>query len=224
MNKRYTSAKKMRLAGMSYNEINRELGLSKSTLSLWFRNLRLSQRAMRRLSSRVREGSLRGLINKNKQQTQRAEERRVKINTLARREVRKLTKRDLFIAGIALYLGEGTKRGENHQVGFANSDPAVIKIMMRFLREICHVPEKKFRIAVHAYHGTDITRVEKFWSECTGIPRQQFHKTYLGVSRASKGKRGIHRLPFGTVHIRLADTALFHRIIGWIQGLTARFI
>lgn len=38
MNFRYQKALKLRFAGKSYGEINRALGIPKSTLSSWFKN------------------------------------------------------------------------------------------------------------------------------------------------------------------------------------------
>jgi hypothetical protein len=123
------------------------------------------------------------------------------------------------MVGTALYWGEGTKRGDGHMVAFANSDPVIISCMMRFFRKHCGVPVEKFRIAVHAYHGMDVENIQRFWSKCTGIPLSQFHTPYLGVSRASRGRRSTMRLPYGTAHIRIADTALFQRLMGWIDAL-----
>ena len=59
----------LRQQGRSYNEINRALGVSKSTLSNWLNGLTLSDEANQRLRDRVKEGSMNGLIKRNKNQT-----------------------------------------------------------------------------------------------------------------------------------------------------------
>lgn len=219
MHPAYARAKQLRLQGKSYNEIYRQCEVSKGTLSLWFRKLAMSRAAQQRLAQRVAAGSLRGLIVRNRRQTALANERRVQRLLAARREIGRLTRRDLWMVGAALYWGEGTKRGTGNMVALANSDPVVISCMMRFFREQCGVPDEKFRIAVHAYRGMDVNRIQRFWSRCTGVPLSQCHAPYLGVSRASRHRRSITRLPYGTVHIRIADTALFQRLMGWIGAL-----
>lgn len=212
-------ARRLRLRGRSYNEIQRLCGVSKGTLSLWMHSLVLPEKASVRIAARVREGSLRGLLHRNVHQTALAGERHQRWRASAVREFGRMTRRDLLCIGTALYWGEGSKRGAGHVVAFANSDPDTVRCMMRFFREICGVPESKFRVAVHAYAGMDIGSVERYWSHVTDVPRAQFHATYLGVSRASKRHRAADRLPNGTVHVRIYDTALFHRIMGWIAGM-----
>lgn len=69
MNTLRTNALKLRLDGKSYNEIHAELGVPKSTLSFWFRDLVLSDEARRRLEKRVRAGIAKGLVKRNKMQT-----------------------------------------------------------------------------------------------------------------------------------------------------------
>lgn len=219
MHRAYATARRLRLQGKSYNEITRLCNVSKSSLSIWFRDLSLPSASRVRLAARVREGTLRGLLERNRRQTALAQQRHQAWRSAAERQVGRCTRRDLWIIGIGLYLGEGTKRGPGHEVRFANSDPAIIRCMMRFFREICGVQESKFRLAVHAYDGMDISAIERYWMQVTGIPNTQVQKTYLGVSRASTHRRSPHRLPFGTAHIKISDTALFHRIMGWIDGV-----
>lgn len=219
MHPAFQRAKKLRLQGRSYNEIIRQCEVSKGTLSLWFRELSIPRAAQQRLAQRVAAGSLRGLLARNRRQTKFANERRAQRQRVARREVGRLTRRDLWMMGAALYWGEGTKRGTGNMVALANSDPVIILCMMRFFREQCGVPDEKFRLAVHAYHGMDVDRIQRFWSRCTGIPLSQFHAPYLGVSQASRHRRSATRLPYGTAHIRIADTALFQRLMGWIGAL-----
>jgi hypothetical protein len=121
----------------------------------------------------------------------------------------------LKLVGIILYLGEGGKT--KRMVRLANSDPEIIKIMMRFFREICNVPETKFSGYIHTFAHVDINKTEKYWSKITGIPRRRFYKTYIKPSSASQQKR--NTLPFGTFDIYVCDTKLFLTIIGWIEKI-----
>jgi len=101
---------------------------------------------------------------------------------------------------------------------FSNSDPEMIKFMMKFFKKICHVPSVKFRGHIHIYAPERVPAAERYWSAVTGIPRKQFFKTYSKPSIAGKDKR--HTLPNGTFDIYICDTKLFLTIMGWIKGIT----
>ena len=90
--------------------------------------------------------------------------------------------------------------------------------MIRLGREICNVPEHKFRIRIQIHDPSNIEKGIKFWSLNTKVPLKQFTKAYLKVSSSSKRKIG-NRHPYGVCHIRVADTDLLVKIKGWINGL-----
>ena len=60
------------------------------------------------------------------------------------------------------------------------------------------------------------------WQKITGLPEKNFGKIYYGISKSSQGKRPFTRLPYGTILIRVNSTNLFHRIMGWIEGLSEK--
>lgn len=99
-------ALKLRLAGKSYNEIQRELGIPKSTQSGWFKHLVLSDKAHRRLNGRLRMGSD-ILIKRNKMQTAHAERRAREAQGQGKSRVSDFSGRDVLLLGAALYWAEG---------------------------------------------------------------------------------------------------------------------
>lgn len=214
---------KLRRQGLSYNEINSKLRIPKSTLSCWLSDIKISQKAKERILSRVYEGSIAGLIRRNKNQTALAQERAKEIRNLAKIEAASLLKNRLFITGISLYWAEGYKKGAYGSkwkaVDFANSNPDLIRIMMKFFRKICKVENSKIRVQLIAHKNIDIKKAIEFWSSLAKIPQNQFIKTCCSISKHSKGKRGKNSLTYGTVHIRINDVKLFFRIIGWIDGV-----
>ena len=99
-----------------------------------------------------------------------------------------------------LYWAEGTKKGDT--VDFANSDPKMIKLFMRFLREICGVAESRIRVYLYAFDNQNIVALKRFWSKITHIPLAQFTKPYI---RKTDGKTKNQKMPFGMIHIRYND-------------------
>ncbi len=221
-------ALQLRLAGKSYNEIGHALNIPKSTLSGWFTNLEISAEAQKRIAQRVYAGSLKGLIRRNKKQRHLAIQRMRKTRQEAQREIKGIRKNELKLIGAALYWAEGYKRlliknGReltHHAVALTNSDPKLIMIFLRFLREICNVADEKIHADIRIYEHMNENELTRFWREITGLPEKNFGKVYCGISKSSLGKRPFNRLPHGTILIRVNNTNLFHQIMGWIQGLS----
>lgn len=195
-------------------DIATRLGVSKASVSLWVRDVSLTDVQRQKLS---RNGVSVDVIEKRR--ASRLEGTRLKRAALmenAARDFHSLSPQMLLLIGIGLYWGEGGKtiRGG---ASLSNSDPAVIRFMMRFFREICKVPEEKFRGHVHTFSHLNAKKSEEFWSEISKIPKKQFYKTYAKPSIASKNKKD--SLPFGTFQIYVHDTTLFFKVTGWIERI-----
>ena len=221
-------AYKLRVAGRSYNEIAKLLSIPKSTLSQWFSGLILPQEAKDRLKKRVYDKSIRALVQRNINQTYLAEKRSRQTRNIAKAEIKSINNRDLFIAGIALYWAEGYKRPRvingkiktSHPVSLTNSDPNLVKLFLRFLRETCVVPEDKIRASLRIFEHQNEGYLIDFWQKLTRIDNSRFGKIYKAVSISSQRKRPFNILPYGTIQIVVSDTNLYHKIMGWIDGLS----
>lgn len=219
-------ALKLRLTGKSYNEINKVLGVPKSTLSGWFKDVVLSDVAKTRLMSRTRLGSA-TLVKRNKMQTQEAGERARKIQSSAKKEIPVLTRRDLLIISVVLYWAEGYKRLKikdgkermDHKISLVNSDAEMVSTFVRFLQNILGISPEKIRLTMRLYAHINENEARVYWMRATGLPRERFFKTTYLVSGASKGVRPFNRLPYGTLQVEVCDTAKFHHLIGLIEGV-----
>jgi hypothetical protein len=217
---------KLRLAGKSYNEIQRELGVPKSTQSGWFKNLVLSDKARNRLNDRLGIGST-VLIKRNKMQTVHAGRRAYAAQALGKSEVHDFSKYDLLLLGAALYWAEGYKRlivrdGKErmaHIIGFVNSDPAMSAVFLRFLQVCLGVSTDKILLSMRLYPHINESEARRYWMRATGLPENHFQKTTMMISLASKGKRPFNRLPYGTLQVSVRDTSKFHHLLGLIEGV-----
>ncbi|MEK7115681.1 MAG: hypothetical protein AAB862_01915 [Patescibacteria group bacterium] len=99
----------------------------------------------------------------------------------------------------------------------------MIKIFIRFLKEILGVTEGEFRIAMRLYPHINEQSAMKYWMGITRFSKSSFRKTTYLVSGASKKKRPFNRLPYGTIQIGVYNTEKFHRIMGWIEGVKNQF-
>ena len=210
-------AVELRKQGKTFSEILKEIPVSKSSLSHWLRDINLTDEQLTRI--RYKNDKIKKkFIEYNKLRRREAVKRRENIIEVAKEEINKISKRELKLLGIALYWGEGSKCERAGAVKFVNSDSIMIKIMMRWFREICRVPESKFRASFQAYELQNIDTIRTFWSKLTGIPLSQFTAPSLRISKTSKGKRG-NILPYGTLQVQISNSALLTKILGWIEGL-----
>lgn len=204
----------LRLEGRSIKDISRLVGVSKASVSVWVRDVILDKN---QLSVLKRKGFSSEVTEKRRHKRLENEQaKRDEISQLAEKEIKSISKRDLRLIGLCLYWGEG---GKTHKgaARISNSDPAVIKVMMRFFREICDVEEKKFRGHIHIHSHLEKEKAEKYWELVSGIPRAQFFKTYMKPSIASKNKKD--SLPYGTFDIYVCNTKLFLQIIAQIEKI-----
>ncbi len=207
---------KLREEGKSIKQIAKEIGVSKASVSVWVRKVVLNTEQKNVLKSN--EHSKVVVEKRRMSRLKNEENKRALVMKNSGEDIISLSKTDLKNIGISLYWAEGRKRGGRF-ISFSNSDPKMIKIMMRFFREICSVDEKRFRGHIHTYSHLNAKTAEKYWSEVSGIPLQQFYKTYCKPSVSSKGK--MDSLPHGTFSIDVCDTVLFLRIMGWIEKVSS---
>lgn len=207
----------LRRQGKTYTEIQKIIPVCKSSLSYWLRNIELTSEQRERIQYK-NQLIKKSFIEYNELKKREAEKRRNNIKDAAKKEINKISQRELKLLGIALYWAKGSKGSRSGTAVFSNSDPFMIVLMMHWFRKICCVPELKFRSSFQAYNSQNIEEIKAYWSKLTDIPQGQFIAPSLRTSMTSKGKRG-NILPYGTLRIQIADSALLMKILGWIEGL-----
>lgn len=210
---RKTKACQLRQSGMSIKAIAKELGAAQSSVSIWTREIALTEGQRAALDS---NSHTKIAIEKRRQARLLSEEKkRSKVINTAKSSIGSITHRELLLICTALYWAEGTKK--RGSVQFSNGDPDMISLMLYFLREVCEVDESKLRAYIHIHEHLDVKAAEDYWSSITGIPHSQFYKTYNKKNISSKGTR--NSLPYGVCDIYVHDTNLFLKIRGWRNGI-----
>lgn len=205
----------LRSQGFSIGAIQLKLGVSKSSVSIWTRDVELSYAQKRKLYLNSRTGQLRGSIiaAENKKRRRKLEEKT--LLAIGKKEVGSLTKRNFFIAGISLYFAEGDKQGYN--IGFSNSDPRAILFMMKWFRKFLKVPENKYRAYLYIHDNLNHKKAKKYWSRVTGIPLKNFTKSYIVKNNVNRLRKIKH--PYGVLRITISNVKLLRRMMGWIAGV-----
>ncbi len=212
-----SQASKLRDAGYSYNMIFNRLGISKSTLSNWFRDRPFKPN--KEVLKRIQYGPIKSAEKSHNKKVAEIN----KLRDLGTKEVGKLTRRDLWLLGIGLYLGEGTKSYDSTRV--INANPDIIRLAIRWFKEVCKLTDENITIALHLYPDNDIEKCLCFWRKVTKLPRACFRKTQID-HRKDKTIFKNKKLPYGTAHITIISSGnpkygvkLSRRIYGWMHGV-----
>jgi transcriptional regulator with XRE-family HTH domain len=203
-------ARELRAEAWTLADIATELGVSKSSVSLWVRDVEFVPRPRNRghLSQRPHPLHLAKL----------AEIERCRREGVER--IGQLSEREFLILGLALYAGEGSKRSGD--VVFANSDPRMILVFITWLRHFFEIDERRLRMRLYLHADLDVDAAIAFWSELTAVPCGQFLKPYRAAADATLRRTRhvggcpavvyrcttIHRRVMGMIEAVLSNTAL----------------
>lgn len=206
----HQQALELRKQGKSYSQIKRELNISKSTLSVWLRKFPLSKQQIDKL-----RGKNEVRIEKYRQTMQIKREKRLHMYYLEEKcRLLPLTEKELLVAGLFLYWGEGGKTLRN-VVSINNTDPSVLKFALYWIRIALKIPKEKIQVYLHLYNDMDVEKEIYFWSNELNIPKQFFAKPYIKKSkRADLTQKGFGH---GTCGIRVNNTVIKERILMAMQ-------
>jgi len=196
-------ARAMRAQNMTLQDIATELGVSKSSVSLWVRDVDFIP-SKRRTGPQRRSNALH-------------EAKLTQIATLDVEGIERvgtLSDDAFFVAGIALYAGEGSKT--DGAVKFANTDPAMVTIFCTWLRRYFAIDERRLRVRVYLHEGLDLDAAQAHWSRVTGVPREQFGKAYRAKADPSIRR---NKREFGCVYVSYACAPTHRRIMGLVRAL-----
>jgi len=200
----------LRKQEMSYSQIKKVLGVSKSTLSYWLKDFPLSKERVEELQRKGWEKSEASREKFRITMRKKKEERIADAYKVQKKFLLPLSKRDLFIAGLMLYWGEGTK-SHMYALELANTDPAVMKLFIHWLTKSLKAPKDKIKVRIQLYKDMDIDKTLQFWSKTLYIPLCQFVKPQV---KKSSSKRINHKGSFGygTCSAKICNVLLAEKI------------
>ena len=209
----------LRIKGYSVREISNMLSVSKGSVSTWVRNVVLTSEQKLYLKEKIHSPEV--VERRRQSRLQNETKKKELFMSEISKEISKIDKEMLKMIGIAIYWGEGAKTMKG-MARIRNSDPVLIKGMMRFFREVCNISGDRFHAHIHIHSRNATREAEDYWSIITGIPLSQFYKTYSIKSKSSKNIR--NSLKYGTVDVGVCDTKMLLRILGWLEGMKKQLI
>lgn len=213
---------KLRREGKTYAEILRKVPVAKSTLSLWLHSVALAEPQHQRITKKRREAQARGALVRKRDRL----EEQFKFLQSGIADVGKLTERELWLVGVALYWAEGSKQHEHCPstgIAFGNSDPGMLRFFLAWLRaQGITDTELVYELYLHSSRTAQIENAKQWWTQSLDLPPGSVERVYVkrGNPRTKRHNRG--DLYHGLLRIKVrSSTALNRRISGWSQGLVA---
>jgi len=205
----HEQARVLRAQSWTLQEIADELGVAKSSVSLWVCGVEFVPKPRQPGSHRKPHP---WIARKDAEIEELREE--------GRRHLGEMSEEAFLVAGVALYAGEGGKT--DGEVKFANSDPRMLVLFCTWLRHFFEIDESRVHLRLYLHEGLDLESANHFWSDLLDIPVAQFYKPYRAVPDPSirrakhiNGCPGVsygctrtHRKIMGLVHALLSSEAL----------------
>ena len=197
-------ARKLRRQGLSVREIEGHVGVARSTVSLWVRDVELTVEQREDLRTRPRPSNAATF------------RRRRQLSQDHGREVARRGE-PLHAMGCMLFWAEGSRRV--NAVHLTNSDPALLRLFARFLRHYFAVVDEKFRLWCNLFsdHAEEQWLIEQFWLDTLALPRGCLIKSTVNVYSSYSKRMRQNKLPYGTCRLSVHDVRIAQHLYGAIQ-------
>lgn len=210
--KREEARRLRRELGMAITDICKRLGVAKSSVSVWVRDIPLTdaQKAALHNQHYAYWAQMRGAHTNAIKGRERRREYQQEGREMAR------TGNLLHLAGCMLYWGEGAKNKNSLQI--SNSDIGMLVLYCRFLRECLHVADEHIAIRIFCYLGNNLSQheIETYWLEHLQLSPSALRKTVINGRPVSSQQKG-RKLTYGTCEVSVHETRLVQHVLGAIQ-------
>lgn len=216
------SAISLRKRGYTYGEIVIRLGVPKATLHGWFGDLVLSAKSRKILLEKKRQNLV---ILRKKAVVVLRERQRVasakltsELNSYFADVKFDIKTKEMLLA--MLYLGEGFKN--RSQVALGNSNPEILQMFVRLIKEIYHVTDENLRCYLYLRMDQDGEKEKRYWSKRLNLPTTIFRKPQFdkktGGTKTWLDYHGVCSVGFGNAmvdkRLKIVQNILVKKILG----------
>lgn len=190
---------KLRKEGNSLGEISKKLNISKSTASLWTKNIRLDFNGKKRIEEKAQSSRAKGHETLHKRKLKRLEIAEKVSDEMI--ESIKLSKDIEIVALSVMYWCEGIK--SDNGIGFTNSNPELVKAFLNILHKIFEINLSRVQVCLHIHDYHNEKELIEFWSSFINIPINQFsiYRKESNHKYENSGYKGCVRLSYFDSHI-----------------------
>lgn len=202
---------KLRKRGVSIGRIEHRLGIPRSTLSGWLRNIELSQKQKEWLAQNWKNALVkarkRAVLWHNTQKEKRLlAAKEEALETLEYIEVNDA--RILELALALLYLGEGSKKTDDTALG--SSNPLILKFFLAILTKVYNLDIRSIRCELSLRADQDPQKMKRFWARQLKLPMSCFKRT--SIDKRTVGSKTYSHYK-GVCNIRCGNVAIQRKLI-----------
>lgn len=201
----------LRIQGSSIRFIEDELGIPRSTLSGWFKNITLSTEQ----EYILHQNWIDGLESARKKASEWHHTQKEKRLEAAKLEALKVTEKidfsdipNMELALAMLYLGEGFKK--NSDTGIGNSDPMILKFFVALLKRLYALTNEDLSCYLHLRADQDSTEMIAYWSNVLNIPEKNFKKTSIDLRTQNSKTHDSYK---GVCVVRCGNVAIQRKLV-----------
>lgn len=199
----------LRKKGKSIKFVEKKLGIPRSTLSGWFKNIILTDTQLKVLEVQHQKGMIKG---RKKAVLWHNKQKEIRIKLAHEQAIEILNKIDIDDNGILevalamLYLGEGSK---DSSTSIGNTNPLILKFFISSMTKIFKIDKKNISCDLHLRSDQNVDKVIQYWSKELNIPKEKFG--------AVKDKRIVKSKTYPNYHgvcvVRCAGLAALRRLV-----------
>ena len=202
---------RLRGSGESLSYIHTTLGIPKSTLSYWFKDIKLTKKQKERLH----KNWLNALVVARKEATKWHQAEKQKRIMYAKKEAEEVLekislndKNVLELSLAILYLAEGSKK--NVETALGSSDPNTLRFFLKSLSRLYGLDVTKVRCELYLRYDQDPDELKKYWAQELSLPLSSF-------TQVNRDKRTIGRKTYdhykGVCSLRCGNVAIQRRLV-----------
>ncbi len=218
---RHAKARELRAAGATYKEIATQLGVSKSSVSLWVRDM---PRTGRLSAEAIGQQKAERLSQYREARQLRRAEHRQGLREAAAAQIGELSSREVLIAGAIAYWCEGCKSKpyqRRDQISFVNSDPELIRFFLHFMASV-GVTSDRFICRLLIHESADVAGALRFWQQLTCLPAEQFRKPTLKRHNPKTVRKNTGAHYHGCLAVNVRRSAeLYRQVEAWATAAMA---
>lgn len=204
-------ARKLRKEGNSIRSIEKELGVPRSTLSGWFKDIELSEKQKDQLENNRLEALEKAREKAKRWHKDQKQKRIEQIQNEADEVLTHIDLEDQFVQELALallYLGEGSK--SDKETSLSSTSPDILYFFISSLKRLYDIDTEDFYCELQLRMDQDEDEEINYWMNQLDLPRENFPKVYY--DKRTEGSK-THSDYHGACHVRVWRVAIQRRLL-----------
>lgn len=203
-------ARKLRSDGKSIKSIARMIGVSSGSVSVWVRDILISEEQRNILDSSNGSNWKTASVAYQKKTKERRDAWYIDGIEMYKKEGKD------FAVGCSLYWAEGTKHRNSLQ--FCNTDEKMMKFFIFFLRKFFNISDDEIGVVVNCYlnNGLTIEQIQDYWLKVLNLPISCLRKATIKSVYYNGKSSGKH--PYGVCRISIGRTDIIQKMFGAISA------